>query len=578
MSASLEASLRLDIAQYQEQLAKARVEAKKFRDQLKSDSGKGGGLGSLLGGAGDAIKGMLPAVGVAAIVSGTRAILSEMDDLADASLRLGESTETLQRVQYASQILAGVDLDGVTSSFLRLEKSLGDVENAAASQALERYGVSAESLTRLPLDEKMIVLAEAFQKARANGTGYNDLLALLGKSAGDLIPLLEQSGDKIRKTFGDAPVIDGATVERMAEMNDKLDDFIYNVKAGAGAVVGLGANLANMFERLAAGESNVFEGAFGTPNAPPATAEQADRDKKANDLAVAKAKAKAEADAAEAIKAQAKAKQELESLLNKESTLADKRMQDYLSILPPNLKLLELKRMIMDLDAQKASLVGPGLDEKRIQIETDLLGLKKQIRDTDKDMLDAKAEAADKAAKEAEESAEKAADQKKTLDLFNREMEIINAKIDGNKKLTEDLERRAEIQDTMNRLMQDAGLSEAEASKKATQMVDAKKNLSDKDKDKDKESKIKGYSREKMGGADEARARAEERVASSRAKRDGTVAGAFGSLGGADPAANPLAAQAGKNAANESASPTDPNAQAGQQVIALITQILSAVA
>ena len=223
MSASLEASLRLDIAQYQEQLAKARGEAKKFRDQLKSDSGKGGGMGSLLGGAGDAIKGMLPAVGVAAIVSGTRAILSEMDDLADASLRLGESTETLQRVQYASKILAGVDLDGVTGSFLKLEKALGDVENAAASKALENYGVSAESLTRLPLDEKMIVLAEAFQKARADGTGYNDLLALLGKSAGDLIPLLEQSGETLRSTFDGAPVIDEATVQRMAEMNDKLE-------------------------------------------------------------------------------------------------------------------------------------------------------------------------------------------------------------------------------------------------------------------------------------------------------------------------------------------------------------------
>jgi hypothetical protein len=172
-------------------------------------------------------------------------------------------------------------------------------------------------------------------------------------------------------------------------------------------------------------------------------------------------------------------------------------------------------------------------------------------------------------------------------------MELINARLDGNKKLTEELERRAEIQDTMNRLMQDAGLSAGEAERKATQMVDSKKDLADKESGKDK-GKIKGYSREKQGGADEATARAEERAKSSRAKRENmggfsTLEGEtqrqkarfgkeFGNVPGADPAANPLAAQADKNAANESASPTDPNAQAGQQVIALITQILSAVA
>lgn len=571
MSASLEASLRLDIAQYQEQLAKARGEAKKFRDQLKSDSGKGGGIGAILGGAGNELKSLLPAASVAAVVGGTRAILSEMDDLADASLRLGETTETLQRVEYASKILAGVDLDGVTSSFLRLEKSLGDVDNAAASQALERYGVSAESLTRLPLDEKMIVLAGAFQKARADGTGYNDLLALLGKSAGDLIPMLEQSEQALRKTFGEATVVPTAAVERMAAMNDQLDSFLNKQKSGFSQFLGAGFMALDEVLDPDKKQGDNFRAAGSEADKAVAKAQKT-RDDKADKLAEAVATAKATA----ALEAQAKVKKELDGLQSKEAALAEKRMQDYLSILPPNLKLLELKRMIMDLDAQKAALVGPGLDEKRIQIETDLLGLKKQIRDSDQAIADAKTEAADKAAKEAEESAEKAADQKKSLDLFNREMEIINAKIDGNKKLTEDLERRAEIQDTMNRLMQDAGLSEAEASKKATEMVDAKKELSDKDKD--KEGKIKGYSREKMGGADEARARAEERVASSRAKRDGTVDKAFGSLGGADPAANPLAAQAGKNAANESSSPTDPNAQAGQQVIALITQILSAVA
>jgi hypothetical protein len=592
---AIESSLRLDIAQYQEQLAKARGEAKKFREQLKSDSGKGGGIGAILGGAGNELKSLLPAASVAAVVGGTRAILNEMDDLADASLRLGETTETLQRVEYASKILAGVDLGGVTGSFLKLEKALGDVENAAASKALERYGVSAESLTRLPLDEKMIMLAGAFQKARADGTGYNDLLALLGKSAGDLIPLLEQSEETLKKTFGEAIVVPEAAVQRMAALNDQVDSFIAKQKSGITDFIGAGLMALDEILDPNKKQGDNFRAAGAGADQAVADA-QKKRDDKANKLAEAREKAKAEAAAAEAIKAQVKAKQELESIQGKEAALNEKRMQDYLSILPPNLKLLELKRMIMDLENQKAGLVGPGLDAQRIQIETDLLGLKKQSRDADQAIADAKTEALDKAAKEAQDSGQKAEDQSRALDLFNAELAIINAQIAGNKELTAELERKAAIQETMNRLIDQAGLSEAEALKQATAMVDAKKNLSDKEAGKDKEGSIKGFSREKMGGVEEARQRAEDRVTASRTKRDGTVDKAFGSFDaetqrqkdrfgkefgagpGTDPAANPLAAQAGKNAAKESTTPADPNAQAGQQVIALITQILSAVA
>ena len=134
MSASLEASLRLEIAQYQASLAKAKGDAQKFKDAIKkTGNGLGGDLfGKLQGQFG----GLLPAMGISAVVGGFKHITNSMDDLADTALRLNESTEVIQRVGYASEILAGVNAEGLTTSFLKLEKALGDIENSAAIEAL----------------------------------------------------------------------------------------------------------------------------------------------------------------------------------------------------------------------------------------------------------------------------------------------------------------------------------------------------------------------------------------------------------------------------------------------------------
>ena len=162
MSANIEASLRLEIAQYQQSMAKARGEISKLKEHAKTESA---GLGkNLFGGLRSELGSLLPALGASAIIGGVRSVLNEMDDLADTALRLNESTETLQRVEYASKILAGVDLSGITGSFLKLEKALGDVENKAAGDALAHYGVSAESLARLPLEQREALLLVILNK------------------------------------------------------------------------------------------------------------------------------------------------------------------------------------------------------------------------------------------------------------------------------------------------------------------------------------------------------------------------------------------------------------------------------
>ena len=223
-STTLEATMRLEISQLQTALAKSSAEVAKFKANLKKE---GAGLGdSLFGGIQRQFGDLLPAMGIAAAVGGFKAITNSMDDLADTALRLNESTEMIQRVTHASEILAGVNAEGLTKSFLKLEKSLGDLENEAATKALNDLGISAEKLAAAPLDEKVLMMSDAFQKARATGTGYNDILDLLGKSAGELIPMFMQTRETIQGMFDDAHIVPDEEVQRLAALNDQIDGFV----------------------------------------------------------------------------------------------------------------------------------------------------------------------------------------------------------------------------------------------------------------------------------------------------------------------------------------------------------------
>jgi hypothetical protein len=136
----------------------------------------------------------------------------------------------LQRVDFAAQQAASIGVDQVAKSMMRLERSLGDVENAKATEALERLGLTGAKLTAMPLEEKILALSAAFQKARLEGTGMADIQDLLGRTAADLVPLFEQSGDALREMFERAPVVAEAMVHEMARVNDEFDALILKAK------------------------------------------------------------------------------------------------------------------------------------------------------------------------------------------------------------------------------------------------------------------------------------------------------------------------------------------------------------
>jgi len=329
---AIQAELRLGIRDFKANLDRATAEVRKSAGNMKRETG---GIGTALVGE---FKGLVPAMGLGAIGAGIKAALNRADDLADLKIALGETAETLQRVDFAAQQAAGVGVEDLAKSVIRLEKGLGDVENKAAAEALANFGLSAGELAAMPLDEKLIALSEAFQKARATGTGVTDIMALLGKSSVDLLPLLGQSEEALRELFESAPVTSEQMIDSMAELNDRFDGLIAKAKnLGITAVGGL-QGFGELISDIASEGS--LEAGF-------AKFEQRDADRaRKNKEAADRQKEQAEAiEAAKAEAAEAKAK---ESAGEDIGRMKEKLEKESIDILPDDQKISVLEAKLKE--------------------------------------------------------------------------------------------------------------------------------------------------------------------------------------------------------------------------------------
>lgn len=230
---AVEAQLKLQISDFERKYRQAKEIAK--RDSAEMRKAAEGVKGASLA---DGFKNLIPAVSIAALGAGIKSALQRADDLADIKVALGETAETLQRVDYAAQQAASVGVDQLARSIIKLEQNLGNVENKAAAEALGNFGVTAGQLAAMPLDEKILALSGAFQQARAQGTGVKDIMDLLGRSGAELIPMLGQSKEALEAMFADAPVVTDELIDRMAILNDQFDGLVMKAKTSGVGVVG----------------------------------------------------------------------------------------------------------------------------------------------------------------------------------------------------------------------------------------------------------------------------------------------------------------------------------------------------
>lgn len=164
---------------------------------------------------------LVGAFGLGAAVEGLSALMEKYGKVQDMAERLGETAESVQRVgQVATE--SGTDVEMIAKAMSKLTVEANKATHAGTEQAamFDTLGINAAEFRDAPLEGKLIVLADAWERNTATGEGTAQMLELLGNRAQQLIPLLIAGPEELRKKLAEVSVASNAAVGIIDQMGD----------------------------------------------------------------------------------------------------------------------------------------------------------------------------------------------------------------------------------------------------------------------------------------------------------------------------------------------------------------------
>lgn len=348
--ASLSATIGIVTSPFKRGLDEMRGEAKKWGSDLSST-----------------IAGAFAFGAFTSFVSGFISDMARVKDLAD---RLGESSQTIQRVGNAAK-LSGSDLEFIIKNLTKMTLAAG--ESAAKFEAV---GISATEFANAGMEDKILMLAQAYEEANGSQEKMMHFMDLLGPKGQDMMILFSQGVGELKKQLNEVPTVADTAVNAMAMADDAMDSFKQHAHQALGSVIGLlghlGAAAAAAWQTLAKGGS--FADNYTKNIGPMLDQNPTGGGEWKNDFEGGKEKAKETADAA---KKAASAGKELEAEMLK---LARSRM--------------DAEQKIADLKREQAEYVAKAQDQS--QSKDAQYGAAKKVLEIQQEIERAQAESAKK--------------------------------------------------------------------------------------------------------------------------------------------------------------------------------------
>ena len=228
---------------------KAGDETEEAGKQAKESEGNWKGLGDTVAAVGAAMA-AAAAAAAAAIVSAGKALAdfavsgaAYADDLLTMSTVTGMSTEKLQELQYAAD-LVDVSVDTITGSMKKNLASMSKAQkgNEATAAAYEKLGVAVTDANGNLRDDETVYWELINALGQVEDDTQRDVLAmeLLGKSASDLNPLIEAGADTMKALSVQAHqagyVLDEDTLDAFGEFDDQLRKLDKGAEAAKNAM------------------------------------------------------------------------------------------------------------------------------------------------------------------------------------------------------------------------------------------------------------------------------------------------------------------------------------------------------
>lgn len=202
---------------------------KRALDGAKGEAVKGGKsiasalsspLGMAMGGAG----------AVAGIIAFTKAAVDAGDKIDKGSQKLGISAEQYQRLDRMAGD-AGATIEQVIPSFARMAKMLqgADEESKTAQKSLERLGLTVEELKGKRPDEQFAIIARRLNAISDASTKAATAQAIFGRSALELMPLIN-GYDDLEAKFKDVAVMTDENVKAAARYKDAVEAIGFSIQ------------------------------------------------------------------------------------------------------------------------------------------------------------------------------------------------------------------------------------------------------------------------------------------------------------------------------------------------------------
>lgn len=171
-----------------------------------------------------ALVGVAGAAGFGLLV---RSSLNATDSLAKTAAKIGTTTEALGALRYAAD-LTGVATQTMDMALQRFTRRTAEAAagTGEAKGAIKELGINAQELNRMPLDKRMIVLADAFEKVESESDRLRLAFKLFDSEGAALVNTLSQGSDGLKEMLGEAKVL-GLTMSSTAAkgVEDTVDSL-----------------------------------------------------------------------------------------------------------------------------------------------------------------------------------------------------------------------------------------------------------------------------------------------------------------------------------------------------------------
>mgnify|MGYP003630624870 FL=1 len=207
----------------------------------KMETGTKGAAGRMASGMAGALGGVF-AVGF--LVSATRRIVAHADQVHKTAVRIGASTDTIQKFDFAAT-QSGATMGDVEKSFINTAKAMESAKQGLTThiRAFQAFGISMQMLNVMSPEQVFLKVADAIEKAGGAMDKAKSLQDIMGRGGKALIPAFVSGFTGLA---GNAPKgIDNETIESLVKFNDEMDRLRRTILPSAAAGV---ATLANAWE------------------------------------------------------------------------------------------------------------------------------------------------------------------------------------------------------------------------------------------------------------------------------------------------------------------------------------------